>query len=233
MEAFETFLETYGVAAACLIMLVKASGVPIPIPGDVILLATAARAAEGKVVLWLAFTALLAAILAGSLLQFLLARGPARRLIAHYGSRIGLTNDRIERVGARMRQTGPLGIGLGVLTPGVRSAVIPACGLTGMPLAAFLPGLAIGCAVDLALHFGIGYAGSGLLAMLVAPSPLLVVVALAALGLAAWLLLARRRGARAADAIAAWNQATCPVCLAVGAIVPRDAEPAVRWEGAA
>ena len=229
----EAFLDTYGVLAACAVMLVKASGVPIPIPGDVILLATAARAAEGKVVLWLAFGALLAAIVAGSVLQFMLARGPARRFILRYGTRMGLTNDRIERVGARMRQTGPLGIGVGVLTPGIRSAVIPACGLTGMPLAIFLPGLLVGSGVDLALHFGIGYAGAGLLAMVVAPSPILAVVALAAIGLAAWLLLARRRGARTAEAVTAWSQATCPVCLAVGNIVPRVADPAVRWEGAA
>ena len=57
MDGLEAFLDTYGVAAACAIMLVKAAGVPVPIPGDVILLATAARAAEGKVVLWLAFGA--------------------------------------------------------------------------------------------------------------------------------------------------------------------------------
>jgi membrane protein DedA with SNARE-associated domain len=227
------FLDTYGVAAACAVMLIKACGVPIPIPGDVILLATAARAAEGKVVLWVAFTALLVAILAGSLLQFLLARGPARRFVVRYGTRMGLTHDRIERVGARMRQTGPFGIAIGVLTPGVRSAVIPACGITGMSLAAFLPGLALGSGVDLALHFGLGFAGSSLLAVLVAPSPIVVVVAAAALGLAAWVLLARRRGAPTSDAINAWSQATCPVCLAVGVVVPRDADPAVRWEGAA
>src|ERR1041384_3711564 len=113
MEALETFLDTYGWAAASVLMLAKACGVPIPIPGDVILLATAARAAEGKVVLWLAFTALLAAIVAGSVLQFLLARGPARRFIVRYGTRLGLTHDRIERVGARMRQTGPVGIAVG------------------------------------------------------------------------------------------------------------------------
>ncbi|HEY0582215.1 MAG TPA: hypothetical protein VGE94_08525, partial [Chloroflexota bacterium] len=90
MDGLEAFLEAYGVAAACAIMLVKAAGVPVPIPGDVILLATAARAAEGKVVLWLAFVALLAALVLGGTVQFFLARGPARRLVVRYGQRIGL-----------------------------------------------------------------------------------------------------------------------------------------------
>ena len=51
-----------------------------------------------------------------------------------------------------MRQGGLFGIGMAVLTPGVRTAVIPACGLTGIPLRVFLPGLALGSAVDLGLH---------------------------------------------------------------------------------
>ncbi len=87
MEGLEAFLDTYGVAAASAVMLVKAIGVPLPIPGDVILIATAARAAEGKVLLWLAFAALLLALTLGGTLQFMLARGPARRLVMRYGHR--------------------------------------------------------------------------------------------------------------------------------------------------
>jgi undecaprenyl-diphosphatase len=216
VDGLEAFLNSYGVAAACAVMLVKATGVPIPIPGDVILLATAARAAEGKVVLWFAFIALLIAIVGGGLLQFLLARGPARAAMVRYGKRLGLTDERLERVAARMRQGGPVAIGLGVLTPGVRTAVIPACGLTNLPLAIFLPGLVLGSAIDLALHFVIGFAGANILGVLVAPSPLLIIVALLVVGLAAWAIIARRRRMRPAAALEAWTEATCPVCLALG-----------------
>jgi membrane protein DedA with SNARE-associated domain len=233
MDSLNGFLDSYGLAAACAVMLVKAVGVPIPIPGDVILLATAARAAEGKVVLWLAFTALLMAIILGGSLQFLLARGPARTVIVRYGQRLGLTEGRLDKVAARMRQGGVFGIGLAVLTPGVRSAVIPACGLTGFPLRLFLPGLVLGSAIDLGLHFALGFAGSSVLSAVVQPSPLLVVIALALLGLAAWFVIARRRRSTAQRALNAWAQATCPVCLAIGSIASLDDEPAVRWSGAA
>jgi len=189
MESLEAFLDSYGVAAACAVMLIKAIGVPIPIPGDVILLATAARAAEGKVLLWIAFVALLLALTLGGTLQFLLARGPARMLLVRHGHRLGLTEARLDRIASRMRQGGVVGIGLAVLTPGVRTAVVPASGLTRIPLAIFLPGLALGSAIDLGLHFAIGFAGSSLLATIVRPSPLLLIAALAVLGLAAWLIL--------------------------------------------
>jgi membrane protein DedA with SNARE-associated domain len=222
MEALEQFLDSYGVAAACAIMLIKAAGVPIPIPGDVILLATAARASEGKVLLWLAFIALLLALTVGGTVQFFLARGPARRVVVKYGHRVGLTEQRLDKVAASVRRGGLFGIGLGVLTPGVRTAVVPACGLTGIPLRLFLPGLALGSAVDLGLHFAIGYAGSSLLATIVQPSPILVVVALAVVGLGAWFVIARRRHASPEVALNAWAQATCPVCLVLGSIAPLE-----------
>jgi membrane protein DedA with SNARE-associated domain len=230
MDGLEAFLDSYGVAAACAIMLIKAAGVPVPIPGDVILLATAARAADGKVVLWLAFVALLLALILGGALQFYLARGPARRLVVKYGQRVGLTEERLDRVAASVRRGGLLGIGLAVLTPGVRSAVVPACGLTGIAWRLFLPGLALGSAIDLGLHFAIGYAGSGILATIAQPSPLLVVVVLGLLGLAAWFLIARRRHASMAVAVNAWAQATCPVCLILGSVAPLEAGEVVRGE---
>ncbi len=226
MSGLEVFLDSYGVAAACAIMLIKAAGVPIPIPGDVILLAMAARAAEGKALLWVASLALLAALILGGTAQFFLARGPARHLVMAYGSRLGLTAERLDRVAAGVRRGGLVGIGLGVLTPGVRSAIIPACGLAGIPLRLFLPGLAIGSLVDLALHFGIGYAGAGLLSAIVQTSPLLVLIVLLAVGLGAWLVIARRRRVPTRVAVSAWVQATCPACLALGSVAPLSYEKA-------
>src|SRR5258708_34929240 len=132
MDGLAAFLDAYGVAAACAIMLLKAAGVPVPIPGDVILLATAARAAEGKVALWFAFAVLLAALILGGALQFWLARGPARRGVVKHGQRIGLTEQRLERGANSVRQGSLLGIGVAVLTPGVRSAGGPARGLATM-----------------------------------------------------------------------------------------------------
>jgi membrane protein DedA with SNARE-associated domain len=229
MSGLETFLDTYGLAAACVLMLIKAIGIPIPIPGDVVLLGMAARAAEGKVLVWVAFVGLLVAITLGGWLQFLLARGPARRLVTRYGPRLGLTPERLDLVARRVRQGGPLAIGLGVLTPGLRTAVIPACGVTNVPLGLFLPGLLLGSAVDLALHFAIGFVGASLFTV----SPLVVLGAIAAIGLALTLYLARRRRTTRAAAVTAWTQATCPLCLTLEAVVPAALDPAVRWEGAA
>jgi hypothetical protein len=105
--------------------------------------------------------------------------------------------------------------------------------LTGFPLLLFLPGLILGSAVDLGLHFAIGYAGSSLLAAVVQPAPLLVIVLLALVGLTGWFAIARRRRLTGSVAVNAWVQATCPVCLAIGGVASLEDEPAVRWSGAA
>jgi membrane protein DedA with SNARE-associated domain len=220
VDELDGFLEMYGLAAASLVMLVKAVGVPVPVPGDVILLATAARAAQGKVLLWLAFVALLAALTLGGTLQFVLARGPARLVVLRFGSRLGLSEQRLQRIGQQVQRGGLFGIALAVLTPGLRTAVVPACGVSGVPLRLFLPALALGSAIDLGLHFVIGYAGAGLLSSIVAPAPVAIVVVLAAIGAAAWLIIARKRKASAAFAASAWVQATCPACLVVGSLAP-------------
>jgi hypothetical protein len=102
-----------------------------------------------------------------------------------------------------------------------------------VPLGLFLPGLALGSAIDLALHFVLGYAGAGILATIVAPSPLMVVVVLAVVGLGAWLLIARRRRVSASVAVNAWAQATCPACLVLGSIasLESDRSDRIRWAG--
>jgi membrane protein DedA with SNARE-associated domain len=169
--------------------------------------------------LWVAFVALLAVLTVGGTVQYLLARGPARRVVLRFGTRLGITPERLENVAARVRRGGLFGIGLAVLTPGVRSAAIPGCGLARIPLRLFVPGLALGSAVDIGLHFGLGYAGAGVLAAMLAPSPVVVVLGLLVLGLVAWLLIARRRRASAQAALNAWAQATCPVCLVLGSAV--------------
>jgi len=80
-----------------------------------------------------------------------------------------------------------------------------------------------------------GFAGLAQVANL-APGPLLlgVLVLLAIVGFAGWLVIrrgARRRGEpapRLAEVAAAWEEACCPACLALGALgqARREAVPA-------
>src|SRR5205085_8503662 len=72
---------------------------------------------------------------------------------------------------------------------------------------------------------------SGILGTIAQPSPVLIVVGLALVGLVAWLLVARWRHASTTVALNAWAQATCPACLILGSVAPLETEPGVRWSG--
>jgi membrane protein DedA with SNARE-associated domain len=228
MTEVETFLELYGLAAIFVVMLVKGIGVPIPIPADAIMLATSARVASGRMILWQAFVAILIASVIGGLIQFILVRGPGRSILYRHGHYLGITPARLDAASARLRGGNILTIGVAILTPGVRSVAIPAAGIAGIPLQRFVLGLLVGSATFLALHFLIGLAGGTLLNTVgsVIPLPVLIggIIGLLVVGLGVWYFIRRRQMPHATNtevlkqAVGAWHEAACPVCLCLGAV---------------
>lgn len=229
-ESLATLLELYGLAAILAVLLIKSIGVPIPVPSDVIMLAAAAGAAQGRFVPWQAFAAILIALVAGGTIQYALARGPGRQFVYRYGRYGGLPPRRLDAASALARRSGLLGISLMVFLPGVRAVAVAACGLAALPARIFLPGLLIGSTVFLGLHFILGYAGGTLLAMLSRPPSGITLVAgilvLLAIGFIVWFEIRRHfsnagqnasAAADAADAFGNWHDAACPACLALGA----------------
>jgi len=224
----ERFLDQYSLAAVFGVMLVKGAGVPIPVPADVIMLGVGVRVAQGAIELWQAFVVILVAMVMGGLTQFALARGASRRLLHHFGRYLGLTETRLNTVSNMVRRGGTIGIGIAILTPGIRAVAVAACGLAGLKLGTFLPGLILGNTLFLILHLVLGYAGQSLLSALSSLIPLPWVLALIllllAIGLALWIMIRRRQRPRAprsevaAEALEAWQEAACPLCLVLGAI---------------
>jgi membrane protein DedA with SNARE-associated domain len=224
----DALIDSYGLAAVCLVLFLKGAGLPIPVPGDLLLLAAAAQAASGRTVVWEAFGAVLLAVVLGGVLQFVLVRGSGRQLLLRFGRYVGLTAERVEAAAGTVRRAGLLGVAVFVLTPGVRTVAIPACGLALLPWRIFVPGLVVGSAIDVTLHFVLGVAGGRLLTGLVPAAALPwvvlgVLIVLAALGLVGWRVLKRRK-ARAeplegVGVLPAWEQAACPACLVLGAVL--------------
>lgn len=227
MDNLDAFLDLYGLVAIFAIMLAKSIGVPIPIPSDALMLATSARVATGRVSLVPAFIALLIALVVGGVVQFGLVRGPGRGFIYRYGHYLGLSPKRLDAASGRLKNASPLGIGVAILTPGVRSVAVIGSGLAGIPISRFISGLVVGSALFLALHFFLGYVGGSLLSTLgtVISPPLLIggIVVVLLVGFGVWVLIRRRQMPQAstsevlAEAAGAWHEATCPVCLALGA----------------
>ena len=230
MNGFDVFLTYYGLVAVFSIMLIKTIGVPIPIPGDLIILTAAVRVAQGKLVGWQVFIAILVALLLGGLIQFVLARGPGRGLLSRFGRYVGLTTPRIDAAAEKIRKGGVPGLAISILVPGVRGVAIVASGLADLPLRRFLLGLALGSLLFLSLHFFLGYLGGSALFVLGRVLPLStsipLVIVLLVVVYVLWVIAVRRqKTARAelealqteqnnAAALEVWHEGICPVCLA-------------------
>lgn len=225
-ELATQFLETYGLLAIFSIMLLKEIGIPVPIPADLIMLGAAASAAAGKFDAqggWIAaFVVILIPMFLGGIVQFGLAKGPGRALVYRIGKYIGLTQARLDKAMSAVRKGGTTAVTIGLTTPGVRIATVPASGLADLSLGVFLPGLILGSAFFLGWHFALGYLG-GLLLALLSLSPLVLVgilVGVIVLGIVGW-RIARRRSRGKADEIGAgeayleWADASCPACIAI------------------
>lgn len=228
MNGIDIFLIQYGLLAVFLIMFLKTVGVPIPIPADLIILTAAARVAQGKLVGWQVFCAILLALVLGGYIQFLLARGPGRGLLWRFGRYIGLTKPRIDAVAEKIKKGGIPGLAVVILVPGIRGAAVTAAGLVDMEARRFLSGLTLGSLAFVSLHFFLGYLGGATLSLVqkILPLPTVLILVLACLLVAyvVWVMTIRRRKATLARAAAeqnnaaaleVWHEGICPVCLAL------------------
>lgn len=221
---FARFLDAYGLIAIFGVMLLKEIGIPLPIPSDLIMLAAASQSATGRFPVWTAFGVILLAMVGGAWIQYLLARS----FLYRFGRYIGLTQDRLDRAASAMRKGGAVTVGVSLVTPGVRIATVPACGLAELSMRSFLPGLIAGSGIFLALHFVIGYVGGPIVnaVMRAANLPtLLFIAAFFVIGLVGWMLMRRRARMQKQGAVTVtlerlsdWADASCPVCLALGAV---------------
>src|SRR5690242_11311512 len=217
MGATLALLDTYGVALIFVVILLKEIGVPVPVPGDLLMVVAGARAAAGKFPLWAVLVAAIIAGVIGAYVQYLLARGPGRSFIYRFGKYAGLNEARLDKATNAIKGRGWVSVALARALPGLRIGAIVACGLAAVPTGTFALGLIAGTVLFVGFHTLLGFiAGPGVSSIFdninVPLWPFLV--ALALIGIAGWLLIrARRRRAQsdgAAEAVFDWADACCP-----------------------
>ena len=230
-------MELAGALGLVAVLFVKEAGVPIPVPGDLLVLGAGVATAGNPAVAVAVLIAILIAGYLGGVVQFLLVRGALRRALIGLLTRFGVPQARIDALTDRLRRTGSRGVAVARVTPGVRVPAIVASGLAALPVPAFVVGLVIGNSLFVGAHFLLGFVigapavaiiqGSGLVVGIVA------LVVLAVIGALGWIVLRRRRGAKAplvaasvrsddAETFTSWADAACPACLALAVIRPFD-----------
>src|SRR6266545_5996282 len=114
------FLEQNGLALLTIVVFLKAAGVPIPIPGDVLIVAFGAMCIRISLPLLVPLVSLSLATLAGALVLFIVVRRMGRGAVDRHGRRVGLTPGRLHHAETMIQDRGWWGIAVGRATPGLR-----------------------------------------------------------------------------------------------------------------
>src|SRR6476469_1318004 len=104
--ATSQFLDRHGLLAAFVFLLIEEAGVPVPVPGDVVMLILGLRAKQGAIPLWQAIVVTELATMVGSSLLYYLSRLAGRGLVYRYGRFIRLTPERLDKTEGWLKRHG-------------------------------------------------------------------------------------------------------------------------------
>ena len=155
--ATQTFLNRHGLLAAFVFLLIEEAGVPVPVPGDVLMLVLGVHAREGGVPLWQAVVVTWLGTLIGSSTLFFVSRRAGRGIVYRYGRFIGLTPERLDTTEQWLKRHGSRAVFLGRLVPGLRIVTAVACGVFEVPFLVFFPAMSLGALAYILIYTLLGY----------------------------------------------------------------------------
>jgi membrane protein DedA with SNARE-associated domain len=155
--ATASFLDRHGLLAAFVFLLIEEAGLPVPVPGDFLMLYLGVRAGEGRVPLWQAIVVMELATVLGATFLYVLARLAGRGLVYRYGRFIRLTPERLDRAEKWLKDHGSRAVFLGRLLPGLRIVTAVACGVFEVPARVFLPSMSLGALLYIVVYTLLGY----------------------------------------------------------------------------
>src|SRR5579884_1049310 len=155
--AMASFLDRHGLLAAFGFLLIEEAGVPVPVPGDVLMLILGVQARQGRVELWQAILVLELGTVIGATFLYTAARLAGRGLVYRYGRFIRLTPERLDKAEGWLKRHGTRAIFLGRIVPGLRIVTAVACGVFEIPPQVFLPAMSVGALIYIVVYTLLGY----------------------------------------------------------------------------
>lgn len=137
-------------------LLIEEAGVPLPLPGDTLIVYAGVRSRGGETIAALAILLVTVAATLGSSSLYWLARRGGRPALARYGRFLHLHAERVDRMEARFRRWGIWAIILGRLIPGLRTPTSVMAGLFRVPYRVFAPCTAFSALLWTLCYFYLG-----------------------------------------------------------------------------
>jgi membrane protein DedA with SNARE-associated domain len=127
-----TAFYQYGILVVSLLLFLKAAGLPLPVPGDLLMVLIGGALSQAGAPLWTAWIAFSAATFGGAMVLYTLVRRFGHRYVSNYGHYVGLTAARVAQAEDQIRRRGWRAVMIGRMLPGVRLATAVAAATFGV-----------------------------------------------------------------------------------------------------
>lgn len=151
-----SFFSAHELAAIFSLLTIEEAGIPIPIPGDTLLILAGARHPHTALYVASILAASTSAVFCGSSILYWIMRRNGRVLMTRYGRFIRLKPAHLERMERWFARRGRIAIILGRLIPGLRMPTTIMAGLSDVPYRVFAPTALLAAVIWSALYFWLG-----------------------------------------------------------------------------
>lgn len=145
--------------ALFLVLFVEEAGVPLPMPGDIVIMFAGYRASQNLMGLVEAAISVTLGVQMGSTLLYLLSRRFGHAILYRYGRFIHLDEAKLSKVQRWIQERGPIMVLIGRLTPGFRTPTSIISGVFEIPFHQFLLFTTISAVIWSGFWLSLGYLG--------------------------------------------------------------------------
>ncbi len=147
---------TYKYPTLIILLMVEEAGLPLPLPGDLLVMYAGSLFAQGEASASLSILATFLGVVAGSSFLYWLMSRQGRPLLHKYGRYLHLKPERVLQMEGWYRRHGAWVIPFGRLIPGLRIPTTIVSGLAGVPYRTFGPLNALSAAFWSGFYFYLG-----------------------------------------------------------------------------
>jgi membrane protein DedA with SNARE-associated domain len=185
VEQIWFLLHHYDKLALFGLLTIEESGVPIPVPGDMVMAYAGHRVSRGEMIWWEVLLCGVLATIVGSCILYNIGRRGGQPLLRKYGRYLHLTESRQARIEGWLGRFGGLAVFAGRLIPGMRCGSSFVAGTFGVPYPTFLIGTAASALVWWSLFLYLGATFGRLVVPVVEQNPHTLVIFIGLLALSA------------------------------------------------
>lgn len=150
------FIKQQAYLAPILLLTLEESGIPLPVPGDLIIIYTGYEIAKGIIPYVIAFIIILIAVLLGSSILYFLSAKYGESVILQFGKYIDLDKKKLSIVQEKFKKYGPIVIILGRHIPGFRIPITVFSGMSGVSYRTFIVSTFISVVFWIGINLSIG-----------------------------------------------------------------------------